>query len=181
VCSTLQDLAAYMERPTIDDISVKCGARAILNVTDGIVCFMENVGFTEPCAAIWTYNALNTLAECGDLCRIHSLSGLPNNEDPPECDLVPCIQCDEDKSGFYFKLFGGRTRRRSGLLSAIVRNCTEVPRLIHRDPCDDSPATPVPTNAPAESPTAEPISSGVRSRSIPWMFFSVIVSVFVIQ
>ena len=48
------------------------------------------------------------------------------NGPAPKCELNDCLQCDEDKSGPIFQHFAGRTRRRSGLLSAIVRPCKSL-------------------------------------------------------
>ena len=52
------------------------------------------------------------------------MEGRPNNGVAPNCTLDECLQCDEDESSPLFKKFGGRTRRNSGLLTAIVRDCT---------------------------------------------------------
>jgi hypothetical protein len=41
------------------------------------------------------------------------------------------LQCDEDRSGAVFKAIAGRTRRNSGLPSAICRPCSTVTPLVH--------------------------------------------------
>ena len=46
--------------------------------------------------------------------------------------LNACLQCDEDVSGDVFKTVAGRTRRNSGLASAICRPCETVWRIEHR-------------------------------------------------
>lgn len=49
---------------------------------------------------------------------------------PPSCKLNDCLQCDEDHAGPVFKRFAARTRRRSGLISAIqrsVKHCCHHP------------------------------------------------------
>lgn len=46
VCSTLQDLAVYIEKVDLVSDGTKCSVRGILNEMDGIKCFMET-GFTE--------------------------------------------------------------------------------------------------------------------------------------
>jgi hypothetical protein len=48
----------------------------------------------------------------------------PNNLD--DGTLNPCLQCDEDKSGAVFKAHAARTRRNSGILSAIGRPDAQV-------------------------------------------------------
>jgi hypothetical protein len=45
--------------------------------------------------------------------------------------LNSCLQCDEDISGAVFKTVAGRTRRNSGLASAICRPCETVWRIEH--------------------------------------------------
>ena len=119
-----------------------------------------NVGFTEACAYLWTFNSAFTRTACPQ-CAQHAIGGFPNNEDPPTCDLVDCIQCDEDSSGPVFQEYAGRTRRRSGILSKIVRNCTDIPAITHRDPSKAmDPNQPMPTPAPSDS--------AFHKTSLPW-------------
>jgi hypothetical protein len=59
----------------------------------------------------------------------------PNNLPPPTCYLATCIQCDEDLAGPNFQKFSGRTRRNSGLLSGIARNCSSISPVQPVDPC----------------------------------------------
>ncbi len=54
---------------------------------------------------------------CGKICATE-LSD-PNNGPAPACTLNDCLQCDEDLAGPLFSSIGGRTRRRSGLLSEV--------------------------------------------------------------
>ena len=149
-CSTFQDQAVYMENPDLSSVSVTCGFRGLTNFTDGVACLMEN-GFSKACAATWIHNSQETRRKC-DSCILHALSQLPNNLEPPTCHLATCIQCDEDIAGPIFGKFAGRTRRRAGVLSGIVRNCTDISRLVLRDPCDDA-RTRSPSDAPAMAPT----------------------------
>ena len=53
------------------------------------------------------------------LCIMSWISGEANNK--PDGSLNDCLQCDEDVSGPNFKFFSGRTRRNSGIPSAIMR------------------------------------------------------------
>ncbi len=50
----------------------------------------------------------------------------------PDGALNPCLQCDEDRSGPVFKAVAGRTRRNTGIASALCRPCDEVSPLVHR-------------------------------------------------
>ena len=77
-----------------------------------------DLGMTEACAKIWVYDAIHDSSECGLTCAKDLKT--PYNL-PPDCRLNSCLQCDEDRAGPNFKTFAGRTRRRSGLASAIQR------------------------------------------------------------
>ncbi len=134
-CSTFQDLVVYITKPDLAEVGTRCAFRTITNFLDGIECYRE-AGFSDACAATWVYNTNNTRSNCLSPCLQHSSSGLPNNLAAPGCELVECIQCDEDNSGDLFKKFAGRTRRRSGVLSKIVRPCSSVSEILHQDPCD---------------------------------------------
>ena len=163
-----------MVNPDLTSVGIACGFRGLTNFTDGIVCYMEN-GFSEPCARTWMYDTLYTSSKCGQICTSHVVNKSPNNLAPPTCYLSPCIQCDEDESGPNFKKFAGRTRRDSGLLSAIVRNCSSLVQFRQRDPCDMTPLTVPPVAAPVNngsilptkkknnSPTVSPSSSANKA------------------
>lgn len=134
-CSSLQDLSVYMESGgELRDESSACGFRGRKSQEDGIKCFQE-LGFTEACATTWFYNTKQTAAECIGLCVPFTLLGLPANKSPPKCKLASCLECDEVKAGPVFKEFAGRTRRNSGLLSNIVRPCSQLVDLEQRNPC----------------------------------------------
>jgi hypothetical protein len=49
----------------------------------------------------------------------------------PDGALNACLQCDEDESGPVFKAVAGRTRRNSGLATALCRPCETVWRVEH--------------------------------------------------
>lgn len=120
-CSTLQDLAVYIGVPNQTRPIAACTQRAqgdIAKLPMLKQCIVEAVGFTEMCAESWAYNGVHTRTEC-------------NNPDwPPLTQLVlntetgklhPRLWCDEKISGPGFKYSAGRTRRGSGLGSAIPR------------------------------------------------------------
>lgn len=135
-CSTLQDLAAYILYPDLTSVGKQCGSLASTNFNAAVQCYMDQVGFTEACATTWVYDSLNTSNHCWTPCARASSRNFPNNGPAPTCDLNSCIQCDEDDSGPIFKEFSGRTRRDSGLLSGIARNCSEIASIQQQDPCD---------------------------------------------
>jgi hypothetical protein len=127
-CSSLEDLAAYAERPDQTDPVRQCTIENIGGTVEELeACIQEEVGFTQPCARAWAYNAINDGRECQSIC-IAELDSPYNEEDG---SLNPCLQCDEDESGPVFKSIAGRTRRSSGLAAAICRPCEQVWRVDH--------------------------------------------------
>ena len=110
-----------------------CATKGLFNEAAGLACYMD-IGLTEECAKIWNYDGIYDGKVCGVTCAQH-LSD-PNNGPVPACELNPCLQCDENKAGPLFTQFAGRTRRRSGLLSEIVRPCSSVANVTH-NPCEN--------------------------------------------
>jgi len=98
---------------------------------------MEAIGFTRPCAETWAYNAQHTRQACARTCRKHYglIPLLRGKMDKPnnlaDGSLNPCLACDEARSGPGFQYAAGRTRRGSGLQSAIVRAEDEVYKVDH--------------------------------------------------
>jgi len=127
VCSTLANLAAYIENPDLVAPVRACGLESSADGGDGAdVACLEQLGFDLPCAQIWAYNTANTRSVCLTQC-LADLSA-PYNE--PDGALNACLQCDEDQSGPTFKAVAGRDRRNSGIPNAICRPCGEVQPLI---------------------------------------------------
>ncbi len=93
-----------------------------------------DIGLTLECARIWNYDGIFDGQACGKICSTELKD--PNNGPPPACKLNNCLQCDETKAGPNFTLFAGRTRRRSGLRSEIVRPCSSIAQIDHT-PCSD--------------------------------------------
>jgi hypothetical protein len=108
-----------------------CATKGLFNEQVGLECYMD-IGLTQECAKIWNYDGIYDGKACGAVCAQHVSD--PNNGPTPGCELNECLQCDEDKAGPLFTSFGGRTRRRSGLLSEIVRNCSSIATITH-NPC----------------------------------------------
>lgn len=134
-CSSLQDLHTYMARTSqLADDATACGIQGLNGAENGISCY-QSVGFTRACATVWHYTSMQTREFCIDLCAELYFSGRPNNGPPPTCTLEPCIECDENNTGPGFLKYAGRTRRNSGLLSAIARTCSEFIPLPQVDPC----------------------------------------------
>ena len=128
VCSTTKDLAAYMTHPDMVAEGRKCTHRALLSANGGRQCY-EALGFTTPCATIWSQNSFNTASLCRAPCVRQLFS--PANLPEPSCKLNECLYCDEIQSGPQFQLFAGRTRRNSGLRTPIMRPCKGFAFLEH--------------------------------------------------
>lgn len=128
LCSPLQDLAAYMDNGDLTEPVRACGVRGLSEGDDAqLECLLE-LGFTKPCAQIWGYNTTHTRTVCLQVCL--DLLDAPYHED--DGSLNACLQCDEDLSGPVFKAVAGRTRRNTGLASALCRPCEEVRQVVHR-------------------------------------------------
>jgi len=97
-CSSLQDLSVYMEQgPQLRSAAQHCGIKGILGKNAGTRCFMD-LGFTEACASMWHYNAVNTRKKCRFKCWAFFLFNKAPNTGP-QCELAACIECDETESG----------------------------------------------------------------------------------
>ena len=125
-CSTLQDLAVYLEKPDLTAPVRKCGIK--WDASARLKC-LEDLGFSAACAQTWAYNAENTRRQCLVVCMWSWLDG----EAPTRKDgrLNACLQCDEDRSGPVFKAIAGRTRRNSGIHSSIPRPHDEIAPVFH--------------------------------------------------
>lgn len=131
VCSTTQDLALYLTEDFTTAGKI-CATKGLFNEQKGLECYMD-IGLSLECAKIWNYDGIYDGRACGKTC-MGSLTA-PNNGPPPACELNECLQCDEDKAGPIFSSIGGRTRRRSGLESEIIRPCDTVARIFEHNPC----------------------------------------------
>jgi hypothetical protein len=124
-CSTLRDLAVYLERPDLTSPVRRCGMQP------GTLGCIEALGFSHACAQIWDFNVQNTRRECFGVCMRSWMSGEPSTR--PDC-----LQCEEGRSGPVFKAVAGRTRRNSGIRSSIPRPDEQVSQVVH----DYVPAAP---------------------------------------
>lgn len=127
LCSTLRDLAVYMNYPDLTDPVRACGLMYITGPKEDHVLCLEALGFTRPCAEIWYFNTLNTGVECGGPCL--ASVNLPYHL--ADGQLNACLLCDEEKSGPVFKAVAGRTRRNTGIASALCRPCDDVEVVEH--------------------------------------------------
>ncbi len=126
-CSSLQDLAVYLEKPDLTKPGKKCAMLSWLK-SASVLCF-KRIGFSEACAETWYYNAKNTVKECFWTCMGSLVRFQPSNL--PDGSLNACLKCDEEKSGPGFKKAAGRTRRNSGIISSIGRDEIEIKPIRH--------------------------------------------------
>lgn len=131
LCSTMQDLAVYIREPDLTAPVRACGVKGLTKPPAKAEqlareCLQE-IGFSDPCIDIWYWDIENTKRECMQTC-VPLLSSPHHNAD---LSLNACVQCDEDQSGPLFKVMSGRTRRNSGLSSALCRPCQTVQPVDH--------------------------------------------------
>jgi len=128
VCSNSNDLAINM-MPDLEISATSCAMLApdFLQI---YICY-QTIGFTPECAWLWASNALNTAINCSEICQ--ALMNTPI-QDPETCELNNCFMCDDVQSGSIFSLFSGRTRRNSGIITPIARDCSSIAN-INQDPC----------------------------------------------
>ena len=126
-CSSLQDLSVYMKYQNLTKVVRRCSILyGFKKITTS--CY-KKLGFSHHCANSWFYNAKNTGKKCFKTCVKSWIKNEPFNK--TNGDLNDCLQCDEDKSGKAFKVSAGRTRRNSGLKSAIFRHPEEILSINH--------------------------------------------------
>jgi hypothetical protein len=128
LCSDLESLALYAGVGDLTQPVRECGIVGMVHGGErGRQCLKE-IGFNEHCADIWYWNTVNTREHCQSICM--ELFSEPYHH--PDGTLNDCLQCDEDISGPVFKAVAGRTRRNSGLATALCRPCDEVRPLRHQ-------------------------------------------------
>ncbi len=129
-CSSLADLGVYAGIPDLTGPVRQCALLGIGGSLEPVEGCLRDLGFTDVCAQVWAFNARHTQDQCFDTC-IALLSEPYHTEDGA---LNACLQCDEDESGPVFKRYAGRTRRNSGLATALCRPCDTVWRIDHGYP-----------------------------------------------
>jgi hypothetical protein len=131
LCSTAQDLSVYLSEDFTTAGKI-CATKGLLGGEAlGLQCY-QDIGLTLECARIWNYDGIFDGKACGKTCAGDLTAA--NNGPPPLCPLNPCLECDEQKAGPNFSQFAARTRRRSGLLSEIIRGCSDIATGIVHDP-----------------------------------------------
>ena len=119
VCSTLGNLAVYAGNGDLTSPVRECGLVGVRDGEEANIACLQELGFDLPCAQIWYYNTNYTRQKCGRPC----FAALNDPYHFADGRLNDCLQCDEDNAGPVFKAYAGRTRRNSGLATAICRPC----------------------------------------------------------
>ena len=115
-CSSLQDLEIYKKKRNLTGPVKSCTLRGMISKKWNQNC-IASLGFSKPCAQIWFFDSQNALKKCWKPCLKDYFSSYNAGKDK----LNSCLQCDEIVNGPTFKKFAGRTRRNSGIKSAIKR------------------------------------------------------------
>lgn len=129
LCSTLEDMALYVEDLDIGRAVKECGLKNLVTPFRDLVSCLQDLGFTKPCAQIWAYNIRNTQEKCFKVCI--SDNSVYHNEDGT---LNPCLECDEKNSVPVWRAVAGRSRRNMGVANNICRFCEEVKPVKHDYP-----------------------------------------------
>ncbi len=127
LCSTLVDFAVYAGIPELTAPVRECGLEGIRGGDQANIDCLIDLGFTPDCAQIWFYNTRHTRNECAADC----FANLNSPHHLEDGSLNACIQCDEDISGPVFKAYAGRTRRNTGIATALCRPCDQVRPIAH--------------------------------------------------
>lgn len=126
-CSTMQNLAVYMEKPELTVLVRECAM--VLLGNDGTEREREDrarqcirdIGFDEDCTWAWFWNSKYTRKVCQNTCV--ALLEAPHHIAGGELTgaLNDCMNCDEENSGRVFKAVAGRIRRNTGLPTSMCR------------------------------------------------------------
>ncbi len=125
-CSTMQDLAVYLDRPDLTAPVRRC---AIKPSPSAQLACLSALGFSDACAKTWLYDTHNTAHQCLGVCLWSWIKGEAPTR--PDGRLNACLKCDEDRSGPLFKATAGRTRRNSGIRSSIPRPDEQIAPIVH--------------------------------------------------
>ena len=131
-CSTLNDVKVYEEtKNNLTKVSRMCAVVGLIHDYLAKKCLDWFVGFTEECTKCWVENIKCDQKQCKWVCIWSLITGEDYVDE--EGNLNKCLQCDEDKCGPAFKECAGANRRRSCIVSDIMRDdkliCKECDKL----------------------------------------------------
>lgn len=126
-CSTLADLAVFGREADLGRRVQDCGVKTVAAGLEANVTCLEELGFTPACARIWGYSTRFTRGKCLGTCftlldaAYHLADGGVNE----------CLACDEKEGSAILRAAAGRTRRNTGVPSALCLPCGSVARVTH--------------------------------------------------
>lgn len=126
-CSSLADLAVFAREADLGRRVQDCGVSTFTSGLDANQRCLEQVGFTPACARIWAYNTRFTRTKCLGVC----FTLLDSAYHLADGGVNACLACDEKESGAILTSAAGRTRRNTGVPSAVCQPCAEVHLLRH--------------------------------------------------
>ncbi|MDA8792734.1 hypothetical protein N9N67_05780 [Bacteriovoracaceae bacterium] len=135
-CSSLHDLAIYLESRDLVTNGRKCALKKGLNSSKK--CHINLMGLSPVCSEVWAYSAMATKKRCKKICLKEYglikalLRKFPKERVNEDGTLKPCILCDELRSGGAFRFSAGRSRRSSGITSSIQREENEIYPIDYR-------------------------------------------------
>ena len=86
----------------------------------------ENVDLTKGCNDCWISNIMCTVQNCIFSCMTYAIFNGGVHSGSSTEELNECTKCDEVRCGPAFLECAGANRRRSGIISDIVRDDAEV-------------------------------------------------------
>jgi len=130
-CSNPVDINYYDKSAgTLYMDTLRCAKKAVLGREAVETCMSDAVGLTSPCRDCWVSNIMCTMQSCVFTCLIHAFMNGNIHSGSSHETLNLCTQCDEVRCGPAFLECAGANRRRSGIITDIVRDDDEVCKVV---------------------------------------------------
>lgn len=126
-CSTLADLAVFGREADLGRRVQDCGVKTVAAGLEANITCLQELGFTPACARIWGYSTRFTRGKCLGTC--FTLLDAPYHL--ADGGVNECLACDEREGAAILRAAAGRTRRNTGVPSAVCLPCGSVARVTH--------------------------------------------------
>lgn len=126
-CSTLADLAVFGREADLGRRVQDCGVKTVAAGLEANITCLQELGFTPACARIWGYSTRFTRGKCLGTC--FTLLDAPYHL--ADGGVNECLACDEREGASTLRAAAGRTRRNTGVPSAVCLPCGSVARVAH--------------------------------------------------
>ena len=126
-CSTLADLAVFGREADLGRRVQDCGVKTVAAGLEANITCLQELGFTPACARIWGYSTRFTRGKCLGTC--FTLLDAPYHL--ADGGVNECLACDEKEGAAILRAASGRTRRNTGVPSAVCLPCGSVARVTH--------------------------------------------------